>query len=140
MARLFYRQVFGFGGESQKLEDGSNQLAGSQDINRLTVTLGKFGAVDYFQQSAYANDPRSQFENWGLFTDGAWDYPADTRGYTEGAVVELNGKNWTLRYGAMAEPKTANGGTFDSRILDAWVIRLNSSSDGRWGRIPGRQS
>jgi len=114
-----------------------NQLAGEQDISRLTVTLGKFSAVDYFQQSAYANDPRSQFENWGLFTDGAWDYPADTRGYTEGAVFELNGHNWTLRYGLMAEPKTANGGTLDSRILDALGHSLEYEQRWTLGKHPG---
>ncbi len=34
-------------------------------------------------------------------------------------MLELNQPKWTIRYGAMAEPKTANGGTFDSRIIDA---------------------
>lgn len=119
VARLFYHQTFGFGGATEKIEDGPNQLPDTADVSRLTLTLGKFSAVDFFQQSAYANDPRSQFENWGLFTEGAWDYPADTRGYTDGAVIELNQPNWTIRYGAMAEPKTANGGTLDSRILNA---------------------
>ena len=119
VARLFYRQTFGFTGETEKLEDGPNQLPVTESVSRLTVTLGKFSAVDFFQQSAYANDPRGQFENWALFTNGAWDYPADTRGYTEGGIVELNQPNWAIRYGAMTVPKTANGGTFDSRLPQA---------------------
>ncbi len=119
IARLFFRQVFGLGGETEKLEDGPNQLPATEEISRLTVTLGKFGADDFFQQSAYANDPRSQFINWALFTNAAWDYPADTRGYTEGAVIEFNQANWALRYGAMAVPKVANGGTLDSRLPEA---------------------
>ncbi len=98
VARLFYRQVFGFGGETEKFEDGPHQLPATEDISRLTVTLGKFGADDFFQQSAYANDPRAQFMNWALFTNAAWDYPADTRGYTEGAVIEFNQATWALRY------------------------------------------
>ncbi len=68
IARLFYRQTFGFGGKTEKVEDGPNQLPGMRDVSRLTLTAGKFGAVDFFQQSAYSNDPRSQFMNWALFT------------------------------------------------------------------------
>ena len=119
VARLYYHQVFGFGGPKDKVDDGPNQLPGTPDVSRLTVNVGKFGAVDFFQQSAYANDPRAQFMNWALFTSAAWDYPADVRGYTEGGEVELNSKSWALRYGAMAEPKVANGGTLDSRVLRA---------------------
>ena len=54
-----------------------------------------------------------EFQNWAIMENGAWDYPADTRGYTLGGVVELNQPNWTLRYGAFAEPKQANGSTLD---------------------------
>jgi high affinity Mn2+ porin len=119
VARLYFRQTFGFWGATERVEDTQNQLPGMRGVSRLTVNLGKFSAVDFFQQSAYANDPRAQFENWDLFTDAAWDYPADVRGYTEGAVIDFNQANWALRYGAMAEPKTANGGTLDSRVWNA---------------------
>jgi high affinity Mn2+ porin len=119
VARLFYKQTFSLGGDTEKLAEGPNQLPVTSDISRITLILGKFSAVDYFQQSAYANDPRAQFMSEALFTDGAWDYPADTRGYTEGAVLELNQANWAIRYGALAMPKTANGSTFDSRIPKA---------------------
>ncbi|HZL36587.1 MAG TPA: carbohydrate porin [Tepidisphaeraceae bacterium] len=130
VARLYYQQDFGFGGETEKVEDGPNQLPGTRDVSRFTVRAGKFSAVDFFQQSAYSNDPRAQFMNWALFTDGAWDYPADTRGYTEGAVLEFNQPTWTLRYGAMAEPKVANGGTYDSRLLNALAQSLEYEQ--RW--------
>jgi len=49
--------------------------------------------------------------------NGAWDYPADTRGYTWGIVQEFHTRNWSLRYGAAAEPKTANGPRFDRRLF-----------------------
>ncbi len=119
VARLFYKQTFDLGGPTEDLAEGPNQLPVTSDISRLTLALGKFSIVDYFQQSAYANDPRSQFFGEALFTDGAWDYPADTRGYTEGAMIELNQANWALRYGAVAMPKNANGSTYDSRLRKA---------------------
>src|SRR5436190_2693489 len=49
--------------------------------------------------------------------NGAWDYPADTRGYTWGMVHEFHTRRWSLRYGAAAEPKKANGSRFDRRLL-----------------------
>ena len=45
--------------------------------------------------------------------NGAWDYPADVRGYTYGVVAELNQKNWALRYGIFGEPSEANGPDID---------------------------
>jgi len=41
--------------------------------------------------------------------NGAWDYPADTRGYTVGAVQELELGRSILRIGSFLEPVTANG-------------------------------
>ena len=35
--------------------------------------------------------------NWSLMSNGAWDYPADTRGYTVGSVQELTMHGWSLR-------------------------------------------
>ena len=103
------QQTFGFGGEQEKLESGPNQLAEYKDISRITVAAGKVAATDWFDNNAYSHDPRSQFMNWCLMYNGAWDYPADVRGYTYGVVAELNQKAWALRYGVFAEPEVANG-------------------------------
>src|SRR5205085_7746944 len=54
---------------------------------------------------------------WALMYNGAWDYPADVRGYTWGWVHEFHTRNWSLRYGSAAEPRVANGLRFDRRLL-----------------------
>jgi high affinity Mn2+ porin len=114
IARLFLKQTFGFGGEQEDVNDAADQIAGKIDVRRLTITVGKFAANDIFDNNTYARDPRSQFQNWGLFEDTAWDYPADTKGYTEGLALELNGPGQTLRYGIFREPRAANGGELDN--------------------------
>ena len=119
IARLYYQQVFGLGGDREKVASDQNQLAGSRDISRITLSLGKFSVADFFDNNMYAHDPRNQFLNWGLVTNGAWDYPADTRGYTYGAVVELNQPGWALRYGAFGEPTEANGADMDGHLPEA---------------------
>jgi high affinity Mn2+ porin len=120
VARLYLHQVFGFGGEQEDITDGANSIAGKQDINRLTITFGKFAANDVFDNNTYAHDPRSQFMNWGLWEDAAWDYPANTKGYTDGLTLEWNQKWSTLRYGIFRPPENANGGQLDTHFNRAY--------------------
>ena len=49
--------------------------------------------------------------------NGAWDYPADVRGYTWGWVHELHLKQWSFLYASAAMPKVANGSQLDRRIF-----------------------
>jgi hypothetical protein len=90
MARYFLRQVIGLGGPQAWMAADANQLAGYQDIARLTVTVGGLAASDLFDDNTYSHDPRTQFWNWALWEGGAWDFAADARGYTEGFAAELN--------------------------------------------------
>jgi high affinity Mn2+ porin len=118
-ARAFFRQTFGMGGGEETVEDGVNQIAGKRDVDRFTISVGKMAASDFFDDNLYSHDPRRQFLNWSLMYDGAWDYPANVRGYTYGYVTELNHESWALRYGAFAEPLVANGAEFDPHFLKA---------------------
>jgi len=111
-ARLFVRQVIGLGGHTEQIAPDQNQLADVEDISRVTLTAGKFAANDIFDNNSYSHDARSQFLNWALIDSGAWDYPANSRGYNNGAVIELNQEKWALRYGIFMEPYTANSSDF----------------------------
>ena len=107
-ARLFVRQVIGLGGATEQIAAGQNQLAGKQDIARITLTAGTFAATDIFDANGYSHDARTQFLNWSLMSSGAWDAPADARGYTNGFAAELNQESWALRYGVFMEPNQPN--------------------------------
>jgi high affinity Mn2+ porin len=117
LARLYISHDFGFGDAMEHVDSDQNQLAGERPVNRYTITLGRFSDSDFFDDNNYSHDPRSQFMAWGLMYNGAWDYPADTRGYTWGIVNEFHTKNWSLRFGAVAEPRVANGLRFDRRLF-----------------------
>jgi high affinity Mn2+ porin len=120
VARLFLRQTIGFGGATENIEEDALHLGDRQDIARLTLTAGKISVKDIFDNNAYANDPRTQFLNWALMANEAWDYPADSLGYTTGFAAELNQPQWTWRYGCFQMPAAANGIAMDTHYLKAW--------------------
>lgn len=117
LARLLISHDFGFGEEKERFESDENQLAGYRPMVRYSIYVGRFSLSDYFDDNAYSHDPRTQFMAWGLMYNGAWDYPADTRGYTWGMVNEFHTKNWSFRYGVAAEARVANGPQFDRRLF-----------------------
>src|SRR5262249_43404038 len=84
IARLFVRQTCGRGGEQKSVEDGTNQIAGKRDVDRIVLNVGKFSATDFADDNRYSHDPRTQFLPWSITYNGAWDYPANVRGYTYG--------------------------------------------------------
>ena len=117
LARLYLTQDFGFGDRREAVESDENQLAGSRPATRYSITLGRFTVTDFFDNNRYTHDPRTQFMGWGVMYNGAWDYAADTRGYTWGWVHELHFPRWSLRYASAAMPKVANGEQFDRRLF-----------------------
>jgi len=116
VARVFLRQTFGLGGEQETIEDGPNQLAGRQDISRITVTVGKFAVTDFFDGNAFASDPRTSFLNWNLYGGGSYDWTMDKISYTWGALAELNQKFWAFRAGYFLVPVVANVNDFDAHV------------------------
>lgn len=116
LARAFVRQTWDLGGDTEAVEGGLNQLAGRRPVHRLSLILGKISLTDMFDNNAYSHDPRIQFMNWSLMDQGTWDYPADTRGYTWAAVVELNQPAWALRFATGMVSKVANGLEFDTHL------------------------
>ena len=84
---------------------------------RYSISAGRFTLTDFFDGNRYSHDPRTQFMGWAVMYNGAWDYPADTRGYTWGWVHELHPRRWSLRYASAAMPRVANGLRFDRRLF-----------------------
>ncbi len=118
IARVFVRQTFGLGGEQETVEDGPNQLAGKQDISRITVTAGRFAVIDIFDGNSYSHDPRVDFLNWNMYCCGSYDLTMDKISYTWGASAELNQKSWAIRAGYFLVPIVSNTNSFDTHILE----------------------
>ena len=137
LARLFLRQTWDLGGTSQPVEDDQNQIAGQQGSRRIVLTAGKFSGTDIFDGNSYSHDPRTQFNNWTLWANAAWDYPADTRGYTWGVALEWYHDDWALRVGSMMEPKEANELQLDHQVSRAHGEVVELEHDHEFGGRKG---
>ncbi len=122
LARVYVQQTFGLGGEQETITDGPNQLAGKQDISRITFTAGKLAVTDFFDNNTYAHDGRTQFFNWNFNCCGAYDWTMDQISYTWGTMVELNQKFWAFRAGYFLVPVVSNVDDFDTHFPDGEYI------------------
>jgi high affinity Mn2+ porin len=108
LQRIFFRQTFNLGGGPVTVEADANQLAGAHSADNVVVTAGKFDVTDIFDTNAYAHDTKNDFLNWAVIDAGAFDYAADSWGYSYGIATEWTQSWWTLRGGVFDLSKIPN--------------------------------
>ena len=109
IARLVIHKVVAFSKERVEAERTPFSLLTEMPQRRLEFRIGKLSSADYFDLNTAGSDSHSQFMNWTADNNGAYDYPADTRGYTYGAIVEFQTRSWGIRAGELLMPTVANG-------------------------------
>jgi carbohydrate-selective porin OprB len=141
LARLFARYVVPLSASTEPVERELDHLPGPQPTRRLEVKLGKMALPDDFDLNRYANSTRTQFLNWSLFNNTAWDFAADTRGYSNGIMVAFIDARWALRIGSYQMPTRANGNEFDNDVArargDNLELTLQPTSAGMVIRLLG---
>ncbi|MDB5030135.1 carbohydrate porin [Mucilaginibacter sp.] len=116
IARLYFKQRFEWGKDMDTVEADANKLGGLRSKRYFSIAAGKFGMADFFDGNEFSHDPRSQFMNWALMDNAAWDYPANTRGYALGINAEFGQPDWTLRFALTMSTTEANGSVWDQKI------------------------
>jgi high affinity Mn2+ porin len=116
IARLYFKQNFEWGNEKDTIAPDQNILGGLKSKRYFSIAVGKFGMADFFDDNNFSHDPRTQFMNWALMDNGAWDYPANTRGYVLGAVAELGQPTWSLRFAFTMVTTQANQSVWDAKL------------------------
>lgn len=119
IARLYLKQTFEWGTDRDTIDADGNVLGGTRSKRYFSIAAGKYGMADFFDGNNFSHDPRSQFMNWALMDNGAWDYPANTRGYVLGLYTELGQPTWTLRFSFTMNVTQANSSIWDAKIAKA---------------------
>ena len=128
-ARLFLLQRWNAGGDTETIAPGFNEVGGKASTHRWTLVAGNFSLLDFFDPNPYAKDPRSQFFNWSSLTHGAWDYAADSRGYTNGVFLEYRSPTWAMRAARTMLPVESNGLALDSNLGQHYGDQIEVESD-----------
>jgi high affinity Mn2+ porin len=103
---------------------------------RLEVRFGKFSMPDFFDLNSVGSDTKFQFLNWTTDNNGAYDYAADTRGYTVGLTADYEDRNWGFRFAEALMPKVANG---IDLVWRPWQVHAeNFEYELRHGVIPSK--
>ena len=101
---------------------------------RLEIRFGKFSMPDFFDVNSVGTDTHLRFMNWSVDNNGAWDYAADTRGYTVGFTADYEDRNWGFRFAEALMPKVANG---IDLVWRPWQVHAeNYEYELRHGLIP----
>ncbi len=109
LARGEIHQIIGLTDEMTDQDRGPFALATKVPVRRFEIRIGKMSLPDTFDVNSVGSDSHLQFTNWTIDNNGAWDYAADTRGYTVGGILEYDDNIWSARYGIAAMPTVANG-------------------------------
>jgi len=114
IARLYARFMLPLGSATTAVARGQDQIPGTEAARRLELKVGVLSVTDDFDKNRYAGSTRTEFMNWSLWANTAFDYAADTRGYTDGFVLAYVSPAWSLRYGMYRMPLVANGQTLET--------------------------
>lgn len=124
LARVMVDRVFALGHEVDESPRGPLSMFLQLPRRRFEVRVGKFAITDFFDTNAVGSDSHLQFMNWAIDQNGAYDFTADARGYTWGAVAEYQSPAWGARFAEALEAGPQNGGPL------VWNLRRASTSDG----------
>jgi high affinity Mn2+ porin len=136
LGRTLIHKVFAL--SKDKVENQRNFLSLFDELprRRLELRFGKFSMPDFFDVNSAGTDTKFQFLNWTVDNNGAWDYAADTRGYTVGLTADYEDRNWGFRFAEALMPKVANG---IDLVWKPWQVHAeNFEYELRRGMIPNK--
>ena len=118
-ARYFIHYTLPLNADRVEEEPNPFYLQKSIPRQRVEFTMGKMGLVDFFDNNAVGSDSHLQFTNWAIGNNGAYDYAANTRGYTVAAILSYTGPTFEVRFGEALMPTVANGINLDADLRRA---------------------
>jgi high affinity Mn2+ porin len=131
-ARYFIHQTIPLTADRIKEQPNPFYLQESIPRRRIEFTMGKMGLVDFFDNNSVGSDSHLQFTNWAIDNNGAYDYAANTRGYTVAAILSYAGPEFEARFGEALMPTVANGTDLDANLRRARAENLELEWKPHW--------
>ncbi len=131
LAQVMLRQIIPLTSERVPADRDELDLATSLPARRLELRLGKFDLTDFFDLNTYGSNSNLQFLNWTVDNNGAYDVAANTRGYTDGVILEYDDRSWSARFAEALMPKAANGKFLDADVARARAENLEVEARGK---------
>jgi len=137
IARLMWHQIIPLSHDETNSARSASSLFSKLPERRLELRFGKFGIADFFDLNNYGSDSNFQFMNWTVDNNGAYDYAADTRGYTFAGMLEYHDRRVSVRFAEALMPKVANGIHLDADVSRARAENIEVELRG--SLLPNRQ-
>jgi len=131
IARLNWHQIVPLSGKKILAARTPYSLFSTVPERRLEIRFGKMSMADFFDVNTYGSDTNFQFMNWSVDNNGAYDYAADTRGFTFAAMVEYHDRRWAVRFAEGLMPKVANGIHLDAELSRAHAENVEFELHGK---------
>src|SRR5271165_3884352 len=136
LSRGLIHKVFALSKDKIENQRSALSLCEELPLRRLEIRFGKFSMPDFFDVNSVGSDTHFQFTNWTVDNNGAYDYAADTRGYTVGVTADYEDRNWGFRFAEALMPKVANG---IDLVWKPWQVHAeNWEYELRHGLIPNK--
>ena len=131
-ARYFIHETLPLTAERVEEDPNPFYLQSSIPRRRIEFTMGKMGLVDFFDNNSVGSDSHLQFTNWAIDNNGAYDYAANTRGYTIAAILSYTGPKFEARFGEALMPTVANGIDLQADLRKARADNLELDWKPQW--------
>jgi high affinity Mn2+ porin len=119
LGRAFVEQIIPLSPDRAAHDRDPLHVLRAVPARRIAIRAGKLSTADVFDLNSVGSDSHLQFMNWAIDNNAAYDYAADTRGYTLGATIEYAEPGWAVRFGELLMPKVANGIDYDFDVAHA---------------------
>ncbi len=138
IARLMWHQIIPLGHKKVAADRNPFNLFRELPEHRMELGFGKFSMADFFDVNTFGSDTNLQFMNRTVDNNGAYDYAADTRGFTFAALLEYHAPHMVVRFAEALMPKVANGINLEEDMSRARAENIEVELDGRVvGENPG---
>jgi len=137
LARGYIQQTIRLGKGSTSEADVANQCGGIQPAQYIRFLAGKFSLADIFDNNAFSSSPRTQFMNWAIMNNAAWDYAANVRGYTYSFATIVQLKDISYKIAIAALPTVANGPDLNTDLSRSYSINAEVAKGYKIGEKAG---